>query len=84
MLLSPTQINQAKCALDFIRSKYQNGAYRAIRNPEGEVSLWAIDGNPRASFSMSFVDKGRVYTRVEDVSEDFLKSFLEYVRNNVK
>jgi hypothetical protein len=63
---------------------YRYGAYRAIKDPDGIVSLWAIEGRPNAPFSISFVDKGRVYTRIEDVPQDFLKSFLEYVRKTVR
>ena len=59
---------------------YRHGAYRAIRDPEGVISLWAIEGNPHAPFSLSIVDKGRVYNSIDDVPEHVLKSFIEYVR----
>jgi len=71
---------QAKSAALTLMRHYRHGAYRVIRDPEGVVSLWAIEGSPRDPFSISFVDKGRVYYKVEDVPPDLLKSFLEYVR----
>jgi hypothetical protein len=74
----------AKIAVQALMRHYRHGAYRAMRNPEGVISLWAIEGSPGAPFSMSFVDKGRVYHRIEDVPEDFLKSFVEYVRKSVQ
>lgn len=63
---------------------YRHGAYRAIRDPEGAVSLWAIEGSPTAPFSLSFVDKGRVYNNINDVPHAFLISFIEYVRKTVR
>jgi hypothetical protein len=59
---------------------YRHGAYRVIRDPEGIVTLWEIEGSPNAPFSISFANKGRVYNKIEDVPDDLLKSFLEYVR----
>jgi hypothetical protein len=75
---------QGKSAVASIRRQYHSGAYRVIRDPEGRVSLWAIEGNPSAPFSISFVEKGRVYTSIDDVPQDFLNSFLEYVRRSVQ
>jgi hypothetical protein len=75
-----TLYNQGKSAVASLLNHYRYGAYRAIKDPDGIVSLWAIEGKPNAPFSISFVDKGRVYRRIEDVPQDFLKSFLEYVR----
>lgn len=69
-----------KNAAESLKRHYHHGAYRIIRDPEGVVSLWAIEGNPNDPFSISFVDKGRVYYKIEDVPHDMLKSFLEYVR----
>ena len=69
---------QAKSTVESLMRHYRHGAYRVIRNPEGAVSLWAIESNPNEPFSISFADKGRVYYRVEDVPHDMLKSFVEY------
>lgn len=75
---------QAQDAAETLMRHYRFGAYRVIRDPEGFVSLWAIEGSPRAPFSISFVDKGRVYNRMEDVPDSLLKSFVEYVRKSVR
>jgi len=77
-------IVQARNALEMLRRHYRNGAYRAIRNPDGVVSLWAIESSPATPFSLSFVEKGRVYNRIEDVPEDMLKSFVAYVLKSVR
>jgi hypothetical protein len=69
---------QAKGTVESLMRHYRHGAYRVIRNPEGAVSLWAIESNPNEPFSISFADKGRVYYKIEDVPHDMLKSFLEY------
>jgi hypothetical protein len=72
--------SQAKSAALTLMRHYRHGAYRIIRDPEGVVSLWAIEGSPNDPFSISFVDKGRVYNKIEDAPPDLLKSFLEYVQ----
>ena len=72
----------AKSAAQTLMRHYRHGAYRVIRDPEGNISLWAIEGNPNAPFSLSFVNKGRVYYKIDDVPEYFLKSFIEYVRKS--
>ena len=79
-----TIYNQAIVAVATLMRHYRHGAYRAIRNPEGVVSLWAIEGSPNAPFSISFVNKGRVYNKIEDVPDEMLKSFLEYVRKTIR
>ena len=76
--------NQAKRAAETLLRHYRFGAYRVIRDPEGVVSLWAIEGTPKAPFSISFVDKGRVYNKIEDVPDYLLKSFVEYVLKTVR
>jgi hypothetical protein len=76
--------NQAKVAAESLLRDYRKGAYRVVRDPEGVISLWAIEGNPNDPFSMSFVDRGRVYNKIEDVPVEMLKSFLEYVSKTVR
>lgn len=77
-------LSLAKSAVASLMRRYRHGAYRAIRDPEGAVSLWAIDGSPNAPFSISFVEKGRVYNNIDDVPHVFLISFIEYVRKTVR
>jgi hypothetical protein len=74
--------SQAKEAAASLMRRYRHGAYRAIRDPEGVVSLWAIEGSPNAPFSISFVDKGRVYNKIEDVPDHVLKAFIDHVRKS--
>jgi len=76
--------NQAKSAVATLVSHYRYGAYRVIKDPDGIVSLWAIEGNAKAPFSISFVNKGRVYSNIDDVPQDFLKPFLECVRKSIR
>jgi hypothetical protein len=75
---------QTRIAVVLLMRHYRQGAYRVIRDPEGIISLWVIEGSSNAPFSISFANKGRVYNKIEDVPDDLLKSFLEYVRNNVR
>lgn len=70
----------AKNAALTLKRHYRHGAYRVIRNPDGVVSLWAIESAPNAPFSLSFTDKGRVYNNIDDVPEVALRAFLDYVR----
>jgi len=76
--------DQAKGAVTLLMRHYRYGAFRMIRDPEGLVSLWAIEGDAKAPFSLSFVDRGRVYRSIDDVPPDFLKSILEYVQKTVR
>jgi len=81
-MITDRQLNlysQAKSAGDTLKRHFGHGAYRVIRDPEGVISVWAIEGGPHDPFSLSFVDKGRVYNRMEDVPGDMLRSFSEYV-----
>jgi hypothetical protein len=76
--------NQAKSAVVSFILHYRFGAYRVIKDPEGLVSLWAIDGNPKAPFTISFADKGCVYNRIDDVPPDFIKPFIMYVQKIIR
>ncbi len=84
MMNANNSIQLAINAVGELKRHYRNGAYRAIRDPEGKISLWAIEGNPHDPFSISFVDKGRVYNNIGDVPDTMLKSFVEYVRKTVR
>ncbi|HXE96870.1 MAG TPA: hypothetical protein VN642_10720 [Dongiaceae bacterium] len=77
-------LSQAKSAVAALMHHYRHGAYRVIRDPEGVVSLWAIEGKANAPFSISFADKGRVYNNIDDLPDHVLKSFIEYVRKSVR
>ncbi|KAB0667624.1 hypothetical protein F6V25_02720 [Oryzomonas japonica] len=75
--------NQGKNALMLLVRLYrQRGSYRIIRDPEGVISLWAIEGAERTPFSVSFADRGRISGNLEDMSPEFVRSFIAYVRKN--
>ncbi|QEM69375.1 hypothetical protein FO488_15245 [Geobacter sp. FeAm09] len=75
--------NQGKNALALLVHRYrQRGSYRIIRDPEGVISLWAIEGYERSPFSVSFADRGRISGNMEDMSPEFVRAFIEYVRKN--
>jgi hypothetical protein len=72
--------NQGKGAVVQLVRRYQRGSYRVIRDPEGVISLWAIEGSERSPFSVSFADRGRISGNIEDMSSEFVRAFIEYVR----
>jgi hypothetical protein len=72
--------NQGKGAVVHLVRLYQRGAYRIIRDPEGVISLWVIEGYERKPFSVSFADRGRISGNIEDMSPEFVRAFVEYVR----
>ncbi|NTV48458.1 MAG: hypothetical protein HGB32_09880 [Geobacteraceae bacterium] len=74
----------AKLAVQILMRHYKHGAYRVIKDPEGVISLWAVESNPNEPFSISFVDKGRVYYKIEDVPDSMLKSFTRHVQLTIK
>jgi len=74
--------NQGKGALAQLVRLYQRGSYRVIRDPEGAISLWAIEGYERGPFSVSFADRGRISGNMEDMTPEFVRAFIEYVRKN--
>ncbi|GFE60073.1 hypothetical protein [Geobacter sp. AOG2] len=74
--------NQGKDALALLVNLYQRGSYRVIRDPEGVISLWAVEGNERNPFSLSFADRGRISGSLEDMSPEFVRAFIEYVRRS--
>ena len=71
--------NQGIRALAQLKSYYPRGAYRIIRDPEGVISLWAIEGTENSPFTVSFADQGRINANIEQMSPAFVKAFLVYV-----
>ena len=63
---------------------YPRGAYRAIRDPEGVISFWTIEGYEQSSFSISFACRGRVSQNMEDMPPEFVRAFVEYVRKSTR
>jgi hypothetical protein len=71
---------QGKSAVVELMRRYRRGAYRVIRDPEGEITLWKIEGYDEGHFSLSFANKGRISGNLEDMPPEFVKSFVSYVR----
>lgn len=84
MALDPQLLTQSKNAVARLRQRHGQGAYRIIRDPEGVVSLWAIEGTENGPFSLTFADRGRISTHIEQMSPAFVKSFVEYVNRTAR
>ena len=80
----PNLNNQGKSALAQLMHRYQRGTYRIIRDPEGVISMWAIEGTELGPFSVSFADQGRTGTRIEQMSPAFVKALVEYVNKTAR
>ena len=72
--------NQGNSAVVVLMRMYQRGSYRVIRDPEGVISLWAIEGYEKSPFSISFANRGRISRHIEDMPAEFVRAFIEYVR----
>ena len=67
-------------AVAHLKRRYQQGTYRIIRDPDGVISLWAIECTEMMPFSVSFADQGRVSPYIEQMSPAFVKAFIDYVK----
>ena len=84
MTHDPNLHNQGKKAVDQLMHRHQRGAFRIIRDPEGVVSLWAIEGAEKGPFSITFADQGRISANIEQMSPAFVKAFLEFVSKTAR
>lgn len=75
--------NQGKNAIMMLARSRQRGSYHVIRDPEGVVSMWAIEGEERGPFKISFADKGCITGNIEILSPEFVKAFVAYVGKTV-
>jgi hypothetical protein len=76
--------NQGKTAVGLLAHNRQRGCYRVIRDPEGVVSMWAIEGIEREPFALSFANKGRISWNIDDMPPEFVKAFVDYIKKTVK
>jgi glucokinase len=76
--------SEARNAAAALRQKYQSGAYRVIRDPEGVVSLWLVEGLEHSPFSLQFANRGRISGDINDMPPEFARAFLDYVRKTLK
>jgi len=77
-------LNQANNTVVMLRQLYQRGAYRVIRDPDGVITLWAIEGLERDPFSIQFANRGRISYNIGDMPPEFVRSFIDYVKKTVK
>ena len=76
--------HEAQSAIVLLRQKYQRGVYRVIRDPEGVVSFWAIEGLEGNPFSLQFANRGRISSNVADMPADFVRAFINFVRKTLR
>ena len=79
MSTDPKICTRGISAVALLKKHYQRGAYRIIRDPDGVISIWAIEGTGKTPFSVSFADQGRIRGRIDQMSPAFIKAFLEYM-----
>ena len=65
------------------RNRRQRGSYHIVRDPEGVVSMWAVDGMERASFAITFGNAGRVSGRLDDMPPEFVRALINYIKSRV-
>ena len=75
--------SQGKNAVSTLMRIRQCGSYHIIRDPDGVVSMWAIEGEERGPFKISFADRGWISGRLEDMSPEFVRAFVGYVKKAV-
>jgi glucokinase len=76
--------HEAQGAIVLLRQKYQRGVYRVIRDPEGVISFWSIEGLEQNPFSLQFANRGRISSNIADMPADFVRVFIDYVRKTLK
>ncbi len=83
MTKDTTLYNLGKNAVMTLAKNRQRGSYRVIRDPDGVISVWSIEGEEHNPLRMSFANKGRVSGNIEDMPPEFVKAFVEYVQRTV-
>jgi hypothetical protein len=76
----PNLYSQGKSAVAMLIRIRRRGSYHVIRDPEGVVSLWAIEGSEKGPFALSFADRGRISGNLEAMSPEFVRAFVMYVK----
>jgi hypothetical protein len=72
-----------KDAVALLAKNCQRGSVHAVRDPDGVVSLWAIEGEERGPFRITFANRGRISGKIEDMPPEFVKAFVEFVERTV-
>ena len=75
---------EAKNSVAVLRQKYQRGVYRVIRDPEGVVSFWSVEGLEQNPFSLQFANRGRISGNIADMPDEFVRVFIDFVRKTLR
>lgn len=75
--------NLGKNAIMTLAKNRQRGSYHVIRDPDGVISMWGIEGEERGPFRISFANKGRISGDIEDMPPEFVKAFVDYVQKTI-
>lgn len=75
--------NLGKNAVVLFAKNRQCGSYRVIKDPDGVISVWSIEGEERGAFRISFANRGRISGNIEDMPPEFVKSFVDYVQKTI-
>ena len=70
-------------AMVLLARNRQRGSYHVIRDPDGVISMWAIEGEERGPFRISFANRGRVSGDIEEMPPEFVRSFVDYVQKTL-
>lgn len=77
----PQLYKEAAAAVAAFREQVgRRGAYRLVRAPDGVVSMWDLIGREMHRFEMTFAERGRISCRIEDMSPEFAKGVIAYLR----
>jgi len=74
--------DEGKSAVAALAKTRQRGSYHAVRDPEGAVTLWSVQGEERGPFRITFANRGRISGNIEEMPPEFVKAFVEYVRRS--
>jgi len=83
MIRDLTLYNLGKNAVVLLARSRQRGSYHVIRDPDGVISVWSIEGEEKGPFRISFANRGRVSGNIEDMPPEFVKSFVDYVQKTI-
>jgi len=83
MTRDATLDNLGKGALLQLAKRLQRGCYHVIRDPEGVITVWSVEGEERGPLRMSFANRGRVSGNLEDMPPEFVRALVAYVQKTM-
>ncbi len=75
--------NLGKHAIVILAKNRRRGSYRVIKDPDGVITVWSIEGEEREPFRVSFANRGRISWDIEDMPADFVRAFVDYVQRTI-